>query len=273
MSNGGWHKNADIHTIIYLLSHLLAIPGRCELRGYCPRRTAPVKGTRVNSPVLFIQIDYIYVNLFLPTFVLSYNKGDGVTDERLLIKRAKQGDMEAFHELVEFSKINVYRLAYDMVRNRHDAEDISQDVFLQAYRSLDRFRGDAKWSTWLYRITVNMCIDRGKSMKRKAVEYRDDIGTDGPSELHSRQAAVDLPDRSAESSMIQGHVEQALDALSSQERTVFVLRHYHDLPLKEIAASLSLAEGTVKSYLFRAVQRLQKELSFYRPDFGLEKKS
>jgi RNA polymerase sigma-70 factor (ECF subfamily) len=195
-----------------------------------------------------------------------------VTDERLLIERAKQGDMEAFHELVEFSKINVYRLAYDMVRNRHDAEDVSQDVFLQAYRSLPAFRGDAKWGTWLYRITVNTCLDRNKSMTRKAVEFRDDIGSDGAHEASRRPHDGVQPDRSADSTIIQEHIERALETLSSQERTVFVLRHYHDLPLKQIAETLSVAEGTVKSYLFRAVHRLQKELAFYKSDLGLEHK-
>lgn len=193
-----------------------------------------------------------------------------MADERLLIKQAKQGDMEAFHELVESSKLNVYRLAFDMLRNRHDAEDVSQDVFLQAYRSLDKFRGDAKWSTWLYRITVNTCLDRNKSAMRKALDYREDIGSDGPTEISRQPHDAVLPDRSAESTLIQGHVERALGCLSTQERTVFVLRHYHDLSLKQIAESLSVAEGTVKSYLFRAVQRLQRELAFYRTDLGLE---
>ena len=193
-----------------------------------------------------------------------------MADERLLIKQAKQGDMEAFHELVESSKLNVYRLAFDMLRNRHDAEDVSQDVFLQAYRSLGNFRGDAKWSTWLYRITVNTCLDRNKSAMRKALDYRDDIGQDGFSEISRQPHDAVQPDRSAESTLIQGHVDRALGCLSTQERTVFVLRHYHDLSLKQIAETLSVAEGTVKSYLFRAVQRLQRELAFYRKDLGLE---
>ena len=193
-----------------------------------------------------------------------------MADERLLIKQAKQGDMEAFHELVESSKLNVYLLAFDMLRNRHDAEDVSQDVFLQAYRSLDKFRGDAKWSTWLYRITVNTCLDKNKSAMKKALDYRDDIGSDGPTGISRQPHDAVLPDRSAESTFIQGHIERALGCLSTQERTVFVLRHYHDLSLKQIAESLSVAEGTVKSYLFRAVQRLQRELAFYKTDLGLE---
>ena len=82
-----------------------------------------------------------------------------LTDEQQLIRRAQEGEMHAFKELVARSKENVYRLAYDMVGNAHDAEDLSQEVFIKAFRSLARFRGDAKWSTWLYRITFNACLD------------------------------------------------------------------------------------------------------------------
>lgn len=194
-----------------------------------------------------------------------------MADEQLLIEQAKLGDMEAFRELVERSKINVYRLAYDMVRNRHDAEDVSQDVFLQAYRSLSLFRGEAKWSTWLYRITVNKCLDHRKSTTRKSMEYREDIGNAPHSEMPHHHSEGITPDRAAGSSLLQKHIERALDCLSPRERAVFVLRHYHDLSLKQIAETLTVTEGTIKSHLFRAVQQLQRELAYYRDDLGLEK--
>jgi len=82
-----------------------------------------------------------------------------VTDEQLLIDRAQQGDRDSFRQLVERSNLYVYRLAYDLTGNRHDAEDVSQEVFIRAYRSLAGFRREAKWSTWLYRITVNLCLE------------------------------------------------------------------------------------------------------------------
>jgi len=193
-----------------------------------------------------------------------------VVDESLLIRRASNGDKDAFRKLVEGSKIGVYRLAYDMVRNHHDAEDISQDVFLHAYRSLGSFRGESKWSTWLYRITVNACLDRKKSRVRTMTDYKETMDNEVYPAAGSSTGKNISPDRSADSSLIQQHIDKSLDQLSEQERTVFVLRHYHDLPLKQIAEMLSLAEGTVKSYLFRAVQRLQEELSFYRKELGME---
>ena len=195
-----------------------------------------------------------------------------MTDEHLLIMRAQGGDMEAFRELVERSRIKVFRLAYDLTGSRHDAEDLSQDVFVKAFRSLSTFRGAAKWSTWLYRITVNACLDHRRSASAETTEFRDDIGSNEMESAHSHERKTITPDRATESSLIQQNIERALSQLAPQERSVFVLRHYHDLPLKQIADTLQVAEGTVKSYLFRAVQRLQQELSFYRRDLGLEKR-
>ena len=191
-----------------------------------------------------------------------------MTDEQVLIGRAQLGDMEAFRELVELAKVNVYRLAYDLTGNPHDAEDLSQEVFLKAFRSLPGFRGEAKWSTWLYRITVNASYDQRKKTPRGLMVYRNNIAEDdAPLEYPDHRS--DRPDRSAESSLIQEHIENALGRLKPQERSVFVLRHYHDLPLKQIAEMMSIAEGTVKSYLFRAVHRLQQELAFYKKEIGM----
>jgi RNA polymerase sigma-70 factor, ECF subfamily len=192
-----------------------------------------------------------------------------VTDEQPLIDRAQQGDGDAFRQLVERSNLNVYRLAYDMTGNRHDAEDLVQEVYIRAYRSLGNFRREAKWSTWLYRITINICLDHRNSKARKPLEYSDSIEDDTQSErAHARVRTT--PDRETESSMIRENIERALSTLAPQERSVFVLRHYHDLPLKEIADTLQVAEGTVKSHLFRALQKLREELAFYRNDLGLE---
>ncbi len=196
-----------------------------------------------------------------------------MTDDALLIKRAQSGETEAFRQLVERSKVNVYRLAYDLTGNRHDAEDLSQDVFVKAYRSLHSFRGDAKWSTWLYRITVNTCHDHRETVSHKIMKAREDIHEHEEVSANHNAGGYVSPDRTAESRLIQDSIEKALSTLSQRERAVFTLRHYHDLPLKEIASTLELTEGSVKSYLFRALQRLQQELAFYKKDLGLENPS
>lgn len=196
------------------------------------------------------------------------NEGTAMTDERELIRRAQRGDMEAFRLLVERARANVYRLAYDLTSNRHDAEDLSQEVFLKAYRSLQQFRSDAKWSSWLYRITVNTCYDHYKSGTTKIMKRTEDIENDKNNNVFCGDAA--LPDKSADAKMIQENIDRALHQLTSRERSVFVLRHYHDLPLKQIAETLEITDGTVKTLLFRAIQKLRQELAFYKNDLGLE---
>ncbi len=186
-----------------------------------------------------------------------------MTTEQSLIRRAQDGDLEAFHTLVEGARNSVYLLAFNMTGNRHDAEDLSQEVFIKVYRSLKTFRGDSAWRTWLYRITVNTCHDHHKTKKGIMTGYSDEVQETAYSEHPDP-----LPDRSAEAGLIRGHILRALDALTPSERSVFVLRHYQDLSLKQISDTLNIAEGTVKSHLFRAVQRLQKELSFYRQELG-----
>lgn len=186
-----------------------------------------------------------------------------------LVERARQGDLAAFRALVDEHKQTVFRIAFDMTGNRHDAEDISQEVFLKAFRSLGNFRGDAKLSTWLYRITVNACYDHRSTKAWTSMKPTEFTEHQDRSPLFHEHASND-PESSAEGKVIQRHIDQALRKLTPRERSVFVMRHYSDLSLKEIASILKISEGTVKSMLFRALKRLQQELSFYRADLGLE---
>lgn len=190
-------------------------------------------------------------------------------DDRGWIEGLQTGDREVFRAFVDRYKHQVYALAYDLTGNHHDAEDVSQEVFVRVHRSIGRFRGDAKLSSWLHRITVNANIDR---VRRKRPDLMDHEG------LEREHAASERADRGdvaheAAMSIAAEHVEKALDDLPDQQRTVFVLRHYHDLPLREIAESLGVTDGTVKSSLFRAVRTLRERLSCYRADLGLEAES
>lgn len=169
----------------------------------------------------------------------------------------------AFREVVERHKRRVYYLALDLTGNHHDAEDLSQEVFIKAYRALDRFRGDAQLQTWLYRITVNTYLNLRRKKALLFMRLRDSFaGT--PLEPEDDRAA----DGGLEQRVVRQHVERALGVLSPKERSAFVLRHYHDLAVKDVAAAMDVAEGTVKSLLFRAVQKLRKELAFYRDEWS-----
>ena len=191
--------------------------------------------------------------------------------ERALVSRLKKGDHAAFRELVERHKENVYYLALDLAGNHYDAEDISQDVFIKVFRSIGTFREGAKLSTWLYRITMNTFID-GK--RRKTLNVVSMTSGEGDDELDPVSLVPDNatgnPEREMTAATIGAHVDKALDALSDKERTVFVMRHYKDMQINEIAGSLNLAEGTVKSLLFRSIRKLRDRLSFYRDELGLE---
>jgi len=182
-------------------------------------------------------------------------------DESTLIAGLARGDEKAFRELVERYKKKVYFLALDMVGSSIDAEDVSQDVFLKVFRSFGTFRKGAKLGSWLYRVTYNASIDHIRR-KGSVPEAVPDEVLDSRSQANAgvlAAAALD-PARTAESRLLQEKIALALDKISPQEKAVFLLRHYDDLMLKDIASSLGLSLGSVKSYLFRAVHKLQKEL-------------
>ena len=191
--------------------------------------------------------------------------------ETRLIQRAQKGDAAAFRELVENCQELVFQMALELTRDWDDADELSQQVFIKAYHALPRFRGDAKLMSWLYRILMNTYIDHTrKSRVAKWSSASNDVESVTQPEMVAANEAAGNPEAQAAAHQIQEHIDRALQALAPQQRSVFIMRHYHDLPLKEIAAIMGISLGTVKSQLFRAVQRMQKELSFYRAELGLE---
>lgn len=194
-----------------------------------------------------------------------------MNDENELIARACDGDVTAFRQIVEAYKKNVYFLALNLAGNHETAEDISQDVFIKVFRSLKKFRGDSKFSSWIHRITVNTFLSQYRKKSSALLREADDINEQAVTGQVVEQRTNEMnPERSAESHIIAMHIEKALDRLSPRERTVFVLRHYEHRKQREIADILNVTVGTVKSTLFRALQRLRSELSFYREELGLE---
>ncbi|UCE19424.1 MAG: RNA polymerase sigma factor [Gemmatimonadota bacterium] len=189
--------------------------------------------------------------------------------EQRLIEQLKAGETEAFRELVERYKKQAYYVAYDLMGTHEDAEDISQEAFIKVYQSIGSFRGEAQFSTWLYRIVVNLCISEKRKKSSKEMEY---YGDTIPEAAHHAQDIdpSEHPEKALQSQKIQEHIREALDKLPSQQKTVFVLRFYQDLSLKEIGRIMKLSEGTVKSHLFRTLRKLREYLKFYEADFGLE---
>ena len=190
-------------------------------------------------------------------------------DENVLIKRVRNGESAAFRELVERYQKKIYYFSLDLTGNHHDAEDLSQEVFIKAFRSLDGFRGDAKLSSWLYRIAVNTRINQSRKKAYTAMKAQENLDTINW-ETYSGTNASDNPEEQAHAGLIQKHIDEAMNELSVRERCVFVLRHYNDFPLAQIAEIMSINLGTVKSTLFRALTKLRKELAFYRDESVLE---
>lgn len=176
-------------------------------------------------------------------------------DEPELIARAAGGDRSAFQTLVERYRPMVYRVAYQYSGRHHDADDIAQDVFIKVYHALGRFRRDAQFSSWLYRIAMNACIDS----QRRQAPHR----TSEDPELALAQTPVAEPDPEdrAFASEIGDAVRAAVDALPPRQRLIFVMRHYEGLKLHEIAETLGLQDGTVKRQLHSAVHRLRRVLT------------
>jgi len=176
--------------------------------------------------------------------------------EQSLIEAAKGGSAEAFARLIAPHRRRIYAVCYDLTGSHDDAQDVAQETFIKAYKGLANFAANAAFSTWLYRIAVNAWIDHRRRTARHDAQ-------DG-FELDEFQDGEAQPDTLAHSAMIAEHIGRAVERLSPQQRAVFVLRHYHELALAEIAASLGVTEGTVKTLLFRALKRLRELLRHYR---------
>ncbi len=178
--------------------------------------------------------------------------------EQNWIKSAQNGDQDAFEQLVRRYEKRVFALTLRMCRNSEDAAEAAQEAFLAAWQGLAFFRGDASFSTWLYRLTSNACVDL---MRREGRHW----DAAGPS-LDDGELKLDIPDRTAspqeaaERSELRAQIEEGLRALSPEHREVLVLREMHQLSYEEIGAALSLDLGTVKSRISRGRKQLRNFL-------------
>lgn len=184
-------------------------------------------------------------------------------DDRELIQQAQRGNIVAFEQLVHRYDKRVLSIASTYVNSAEDAKDIYQEVFIRVYRGLPKFELKSEFSTWLYRITANVCLThRMRKQRRTHTSLDGDYNSDEdhPQRLSDTLADEVGSDQHALNSEISLHVEEALNDLSPQQKMVFTLRHYHGYKLKEIAELMNCVEGTVKKYLFTATQRLRERL-------------
>ena len=181
--------------------------------------------------------------------------------EKDLIRKAKQGDMHAFEELILKHEKIVYNVALRMMNHGEDAKDISQEVFLKAYRSLSNFDERSAFSTWLYRITHNTCIDEMRKRKGKQnYSLEEELENEAGSMQRQIADEGDTPEESLLREEQKSEILQALDNLSAEHKAAIILRDVKGLSYEEIAEILELSLGTVKSRISRGRNQLKKEI-------------
>jgi RNA polymerase sigma-70 factor, ECF subfamily len=185
------------------------------------------------------------------------------SDEHALIRAAQRGDAGAFEQLVRSYDQNVLRMALNLLHSQEDARDIYQEAFLRVYRNLPKFRFDCSFSTWLYRIVANLCLDqirRRKVRKEEAAAVETKNGEiDRFQFVPEHRADVD-PQRQLLSAEVSTRIQEILDQLTPRERVVFEMRHYQGLRLRAIGEALGVTEEAAKNCLFRATQKMRTAL-------------
>jgi RNA polymerase sigma-70 factor (ECF subfamily) len=181
-----------------------------------------------------------------------------------LIIQAQKGDQSAFEELVYRYDRSVLSIALKYANNQDDAKDLYQEVFIRVYRGINNFRFQSEFSTWLFRITTNVCLTY---KSRSKAHLRVSIDKDFDSEENQFVVGTELvydgssPEEIASDTDLGEMVNAAVESLSPKQKMTFILKHYEGYKIREIAEMLNCKEGTVKKYLFDAIKNLRKKLS------------
>jgi RNA polymerase sigma-70 factor (ECF subfamily) len=184
-------------------------------------------------------------------------------EEAALIRSAQGGDAEAFEQLVRSYDANVLRMAFNLLRSEEDARDVYQEAFLRVYRNLPSFRFDCSFSTWLYRIVANLCLDQIRKRKVRKEEAASITTAEGELDrfqlLAEGRADVD-PQRQLMSAEVNNRIQEVLAQLTARERLVFEMRHFGGMRLRAIGEAIGVTEEAAKNCLFRATQKMRSAL-------------
>ena len=185
-------------------------------------------------------------------------------EETEILRRIREGETELFGRLVEAHQKRIFRVVLYYVRDTVEADTLTQDTFSRAFEYIHRFRGEAQLETWLTRIAINVCLNylkkRQQELKRTAMEVREGEEDD----LGAAVLALPHPGASPEEQLLRREalhrVDRAVSLMSEHQKTVFLLRHYEGMSLEEIAGITRMNTGTIKSHLFRALQKVRLAL-------------
>jgi RNA polymerase sigma-70 factor (ECF subfamily) len=186
-------------------------------------------------------------------------------DERqqaAFVERLRARDERAFNELVRAYERRIFGFVFRMLGNREEAEDLAQEVFVQVFKAIDQFRGEAKLSTWIYKIAVNLCKNRNKYLNRRHADKQEDIDAFGDRTAMSEADGVTAgsvagPDELLMGMQVERVVRDAIDSLEPEFREALILRDVEDLSYEEIAQITGVPDGTVKSRIHRARSQLK----------------
>ena len=190
-------------------------------------------------------------------------------DEDELVNRFQNGDIEAFNPLVLKYQKKIYNLIYQQIRDRETAKDISQEVFLKAFKALPNFKGGSAFYSWIYRIAINSSIDFQRQRNRSRVLMFEELPPDADDVLRMSDSHPS-PEKLLEEKELGKVIREAVRELPPGQRRVFNLRHRRELAIKEIAVLLNRSEGTIKAHLHHAHRRLQGMLLPYLRNEPLE---
>lgn len=184
-----------------------------------------------------------------------------------LVALAKQGDFDAFEQLVTRHQDRVYRLVLRFVRNEHEAQEVVQETFLSIWRNLDGFKGESQFGSWLYRIAANAALMRLRSQRRHPEVSTEELPADV---IESREPAhhggenwARRPDDQLQTNELRSHIQRAVDSLPEMYRSVFIIRDVEGLSTEETAEILGITVPTVKTRLHRARLQLRRTITDY----------
>jgi RNA polymerase sigma-70 factor (ECF subfamily) len=179
-------------------------------------------------------------------------------DEQRLIDQVKDRNHAAFRILVERYMKHAYNVAFGFLNSHDDAEDVAQEAFVRVYNSIGSFRGDAVFSTWLYRIVANISLNRIRQRKSKA---KFEVRVIDSYDIHPVEATVDCYQQD-----VQVHVERALHELPTLQRAVVILRHLNGMSTRQVSDILQCSEGTVKTHLHRGLKKMRQKVGFLKDE-------
>ena len=177
-------------------------------------------------------------------------------EDKALVAQAKQGDMRAFEELVARHRDKIYGRAYSMMRNETEAIDLSQDAWVKAWQRLAQFQGDSSFATWMTRITINVCLDQLRKLKRIRAESIEALDEESGGVERQMEPVMVNPTAGLERGELRKRIDEAMSKLSHEHRTVLVLCEFEEMEYKEIAKTMECSIGTVMSRLFYARRKL-----------------